>query len=246
MKDGKLIKNIEDISCKSKVLFCLPFAGGGSSAFRMWVEKFQGKKMVVCPVQLPGREEKIMEEPYCDMEELLDDLFEQIKPYNGNELFLFGHSMGAKLSYELAKRLEENDIRVAGLIVSGSRVPHIPEPHPICHLPSKEFEKEISRFDGTPKEILENKEILEFFLPMLRADFIMDETYYTKEVKKLECPIVAFGGREDNEAEEEAIMQWEEYTKNVFRYEMFSGGHFFVREQEEKILGRLQEIMEVS
>lgn len=236
MKDKALIKNVDGISDKSKVLFCLPFAGGGASAFGAWLKEVQDNLVAVCPVQLPGREEKIMDVPYTDMKELIQDLSEQMKPFRDYDIYLFGHSMGAKLAYEMAKNLEKEQIKVRKLIVSGSRVPHIPEPNPICRLPDKEFEEEIARFEGTPKEILENKELLAFFLPMLRADFTMDETYYVDEIRKLNCPIVAFGGIDDQEADEAAISRWTEYTDNDFQYQMFSGNHFFIRDYEEDVL----------
>lgn len=70
--------------------------------------------------------------------------------------------------------------RAKYLFISGSRIPSIPEPKPIYHLPDEAFKRELGRFEGTPKEILENQELLDFFLPMLRADFTMDETYYDK------------------------------------------------------------------
>ncbi len=107
---------------------------------------------------------------------------------------LWGHSMGGKIAYELEKRLEAAGYTAKCLFISGSRVPSIPEPNPIYHLPDEEFKRELGRFEGTPKEILENQELLDFFLPMLRADFTMDETYYDKAGIVLHTPIAAFGG----------------------------------------------------
>ena len=74
----KLIKNTENISKEKITLFCLPFAGGGASAYNQWAKKMQGK-VTVCPVQLPGREEQIMEKPYIDMSVMLDDLEEAVR-----------------------------------------------------------------------------------------------------------------------------------------------------------------------
>ena len=85
----KLIKNTENINKEKITLFCLPFAGGGASAYNQWAKKMQGK-VTVCPVQLPGREERIMEKPYIDMPVMLDDLEEAVRevwtdrmPYGG-------------------------------------------------------------------------------------------------------------------------------------------------------------------
>lgn len=101
----KLIKNTENISKEKITLFCLPFAGGGASAYNQWAKKMQGK-VTVCPVQLPGREEQIMEKPYIDMSVMLDDLEEAVRKVVYGPYALWGHSMGGKIAYELEKRLE--------------------------------------------------------------------------------------------------------------------------------------------
>lgn len=88
----KLIKNTENISKEKITLFCLPFAGGGASAYNQWAKKMQGK-VTVCPVQLPGREEQIMEKPYIDMSVMLDDLEEAVRKVVYGPYALWGHSM---------------------------------------------------------------------------------------------------------------------------------------------------------
>ncbi|ENK0838614.1 thioesterase [Clostridium botulinum] len=237
-----LIKGYENIISQKPIMFCFPFAGGGAGAYSSWINYFQ-ENVVVCPIQLPGREEKIMETPYVDMKVLIEDLVQEINKYNQHKIIIFGHSMGAKIAYEVAKRLEFKNHSVEQLIVSGSRVPHILEPDPIYHLPDEEFEKELARFEGTPKEILENKELLKFFLPMLRADFTMDETYCISEVVKLSCPILALGGTLDKEAYEEDILKWNEYTKSDFAICMFEGGHFFIKDKEEEVKNKIFHII---
>lgn len=233
-----LIKNCENIKVQNPIMFCFPFAGGGAGAYSSWIKHFQ-ESIVVCPIQLPGREEKITEAPYINMKELIEDLVQEINKYNEYKIILFGHSMGAKIAYEVAKRLELRNTPVEQLIISGSRVPHILEPNPIYHLPDEEFKNELGRFDGTPKEILGNKELLNFFLPILRADFTMDETYCISEVVKLSCPILALGGTFDKEANEEAIVKWNEYTKSNFEVSIFEGGHFFIRDKEYEVKNKI-------
>jgi surfactin synthase thioesterase subunit len=162
-----------------------------------------------------------------------------------DRIIFFGHSMGAKIVYELEKILEKEGKGAAQIILSGCRVPHKKEPNPIYHLPDEQFKSELGRFDGTPKEILENKELLDFFLPMLRADFTMDETYYTDDNSVLDCPITVFGGRSDKEANPEEIAAWGAYTREQFRYRIFEGGHFFIREKEEEVLLEVRKVISI-
>lgn len=231
----RLIKNIENIDKKKLTLFCIPFAGGGAAFYRRWVKKMQGL-LTVCPVQLPGREERIAEEPYTDMDRMLDDLYAAVTGVVKGPYAVWGHSMGGKIAYELEKRMEKSGNMAQCLFISGSRVPGILESRPIYHLPDEQFKKELERFEGTPKEILENQEWLDFFLPMLRADFTMDETYQDDSGTVLHAPIAAFGGKDDREADARMLCQWKNYTDSHFEQKMFEGGHFYLREHEDEVI----------
>ena len=228
------LKNKRPIKPEDTVLLCFPFAGGGASAYYSWYDKLP-EDIVVCPVQLPGREDRFKEPPYLSMDHLIEYLLPDIRQIPNN-LILFGHSMGAKIAYEVEKRLEQEGKTSLHLIVSGNRPPHMPEPKPIHHLDDEAFRHALARFEGTPKEILENQDLFQFFLPMLRADFQMDEMYCEMEKTKLKCPILALGGEEDGEAVPEEIRLWEEYTRDTFSCRFFPGGHFFVWELEKEVL----------
>lgn len=98
----RLLKNGENINSQDITLFCFPFAGGGASAYNSWVQKMKGK-VTVCPIQLPGREERIMEKPYHNMTDMLDELEEIIWENIRGPYAFWGHSMGGKIAYELEK-----------------------------------------------------------------------------------------------------------------------------------------------
>ena len=158
----KFVKNFNQICPERPTLFCFPFAGGGASAYNSWIQKMQGK-ITVCPIQLPGREERIMEKPYSNMVDMLDELEETIWESIKGSYAFWGHSMGGKIAYELERRMEKRGKTAQCFLVSGSRIPSIPEPNPIYHLPDDEFKKALGRFEGTPKEILENQELMDSF-----------------------------------------------------------------------------------
>lgn len=92
----KLVKNYNQIRPDRATLFCFPFAGGGASAYNSWVQKMKDK-VTVCPIQLPGREERIMEKPYNNMTDMLDELEETIWKCIRGPYAFWGHSMGGKI-----------------------------------------------------------------------------------------------------------------------------------------------------
>ena len=186
----RLLKNGENINSQDITLFCFPFAGGGASTYTSWIKKLKDK-ITVCPIQLPGREERIMEKPYTDMSELLRDLTDEIVIAIKGKYALWGHSMGGKIAYELEKYLENKGYQAQCIFASGCRIPNIPEPNPIYHLKDEAFKRELERFGGTPKKVLENKELLDFFLPMLRADFTLADTYCDNSMTVLHSPMTA-------------------------------------------------------
>lgn len=241
MNYKKYIKNTNLIKDKP-VLFCFPYAGGGASAYSGWIRALEDE-ITVCPVQLPGREDRLMEPFHTDMKEVVNEITEIIQSLITCETFLFGHSMGAKIAFEVARKLEKRGGSIKRLFVSGSRVPHKPPLNPIYNLPKDQFLKELQRFEGTPEEILGNEELLNFFLPLLRADFTMDETYHMEQGNPLKCPITAFGGEEDKEAKPAEIDLWRQYTEVFFSSYVFQGGHFFVKTQEENIIKEVKNII---
>ena len=216
----KFVKNFNQICPERPTLFCFPFAGGGASAYNSWIQKMQGK-ITVCPIQLPGREERIMEKPYSNMVDMLDELEETIWESIKGSYAFWGHSMGGKIAYELERRMEKRGKTAQCFLVSGSRIPSIPEPNPIYHLPDDEFKKALGRFEGTPKEILENPELMD------RVNAFRGNNFR----------------RKDREADEKAMKKWRKYTERAFHCHMFEGGHFYIREQEEAVLSEVRKCL---
>lgn len=210
-------------------LLCFPYAGGGASIFRTWSDDLP-RDVEVCPVQLPGRESRMRELPFTRLPPLVQALAQALLPYLDIPFAFFGHSMGALISFELARQLRRQyGLSPAHLFVSSHRAPQIPDPHPpIHHLPESMFVEELRRFSGTPELILQNPEIMEVFLPLLRADFSICETYTYSPEDPLECPISAFGGLHDLLASRDDLESWRDQTLGSFTLRMFPGDHFFL------------------
>ena len=224
-------------------LFCFPYAGGGASVFRQWSENMP-EGVEVCPVQLPGRENRITDSPFTKLALLVDAMVEAFDPYFDVPFAFFGHSIGAKIAFELARELRrKKGAQPVHLFVSGSRPPHIPEPRPLHLLPEHEFTKELRRFSGTPEAVMQSRDLMEMYLPILRADFALDETYVYYEDNLFDCPISAFGGNEDKETNREELDAWRQHTTGTFTLQIFQGDHFFIKSSQSLLLYSISQVL---
>ncbi|MCA1566076.1 MAG: thioesterase II family protein [Acidobacteria bacterium] len=210
-------------------LFCFPYAGGGAVIFRDWQSKLPGN-VEVCPVQLPGRGKRLGEQPFTQMQFLAEALVHALLPHLDKPFAFFGHSMGALISFELARTLRKKYGRAPRqLFVSGRRAPSIPNLEPPTYdLPETEFIETLHNLKGTPGEVLEHPELMKLVLPLLRADFALCETYGYTPAPPLDCPISAFGGLQDAEVTRAHLEGWRTETTATFSLRMFPGDHFFL------------------
>lgn len=219
-------------------LFCAPCAGRGASLYRGWAELL-GRDIELCAIQLPGRESRLREPPLTQMARAADDAAEALEPYLDLPFAFFGHSMGAILCFELARRIcRRSGMAPLHLFVSGRRAPQRPDLRPALYtLPDARFIIEICRrFNGIPREVLAEPELLNLLLPVLRADVEMLETYEFMPAPPLDCSITAFGGTRDGDVRDEDLEAWREHTKAHFTTMLFPGDHFFIQTATQELL----------
>lgn len=217
-------------------LFCFPYAGGGASIYRTWSENLP-EEIEVCPVQLPSREQRMKEQPFTRLSELVPALIEALRPYMDLPFAFFGHSMGALISFELARTSYMQGFGPTRLLISACAAPQLPTQEPPAYsLPDGQFIKRLRHLDGTPDEVLSNPELMELKLPLLRADFALFETYTYTPQEPLPCPIIAYGGSQDRKISYQDLEAWQEQTINYFAVRMFSGNHFYLHHVREALL----------
>lgn len=231
---------------KAKIrLFCFPYAGGGSSIFRTWSDDLPDW-VEVCPIQLPGRENRILEKPFHQMSDLVESVAQAINPYLDLPFALFGHSMGAWIVFELAHHLYKNsNLLTQHLFVSARFSPQIADKKNLHSLPEKEFREKLETYGGTPKAVLESDELMELLVPLLKADFSICETYVYKQNNPLNCPISVFGATTDHLVNPNSLIEWKKETSNSFRVEIFSGDHFFLRNYQKELLTSITKDLEM-
>lgn len=218
-------------------LFCLPYAGGAASMFRDWSAHLPGT-IEVCPIQLPGREGRIRERPVEQSDDLVEAMVTALRPHLDKPFAFWGYSMGALLSFELARRLRrENLMEPVHLFVAAHRAPQRPNRIPPIHqLPEAAFVRELRQLNGTPEEVLGNEELMQLLLPVLRSDFTLVETYAYRDGEPLNCSISAFGGLQDHQVSSDELKAWAEQTRNGFKLRMFPGDHFFLHQHRTQLL----------
>ncbi len=223
-------------------LFCFPYAGGSSLIFRSWSSNLPSS-VEVYPIELPGRGTQIKLAPFNRLEPLVINIAHAILAYLDKPFAFFGHSMGGLVSFELTRLLrKEYGINPVHLFISGRRAPQIPNSKPPIHtLTEPAFKEELRRLNGTPQSVLENPEIMQLLLPMLRADFAVLETYIYTHEHPLKCPITAFGGLQDEEVSLEELQAWQQQTIASLQLQMFPGNHFFIHSAKALLLKILAE-----
>ena len=226
----------------ARQLFCFPHAGGGPSFFRPWCAPLQ-PEIAVRRVLLPGREWRLEEPPFRHIADLVEPLCAALEPYLDQPYALFGHSMGAVVAYEVARRF--SGVGTAGpacLIVSGRRAPGLAGKRPrLSGLPDNEFLAEVARLNGIPAEVLSEPELLDMLLPTLRTDFELAETYQPLPGGRLDCPVVAYMSTSDPEVEYTEVLAWREVTTGRFRMRVFRGDHFYIKGGRPDVLNAVRE-----
>jgi surfactin synthase thioesterase subunit len=205
--------------------------------YQNWPEELR-PEIEICPVQLAGREDRCLEEPYSRMGPLVEALAEALQPYLNIPFAFVGHSLGAVVCFEMVRQLRRQGLPLpAHLFVSGAAAPQLANAFPQIHrLPAEDFLDELKRLNGTPDEVLQNAELMDVLLPALRADFELFETYIHAFEYPLPCPITASGGQRDVRVSHGDLAAWRLHTTSTFRVRLFPGNHFFIRTARKPLL----------
>ncbi len=209
-------------------IFCLPFAGGAGYSYDLF-KKNSPDYLNFISIELPGRGNRILEPLLKDVHLMVEDIWDQISENLEKPYLLYGHSMGSLLSYLLVRKIiKEGKPRPEHIFLSGCRPPSTIEDMKKRHLLSEqEFYDELKEIGGMPDMILEDKELLKFFTPVLRADFEAIEKYKHVKEAPLDLPITVILGSEENKAWE-LIDEWKSITREKPEVLRMEGNHFFI------------------
>jgi surfactin synthase thioesterase subunit len=212
-------------------LVCLPHAGGSAGAFRELAESLAPEIEVVA-VQYPGRLDRFDEPCARGIDELADGTTAALTSRTDRPLALFGHSMGAIVAFEVARRCQRDSrIDLVRLFVSGSGAPATVRDEGVHNRDDAGLLAELRSLDGTGSEIFDDDALIELILPAIRADYRAIETYSYSPAEALACPIDAFLGDAEPDVTPAELDAWREYTSTTFASKIFPGAHFYLMDQ---------------
>ncbi|WP_286058937.1 thioesterase II family protein [Bacillus mojavensis] len=224
-------------------LFCLPYAGSSSTIFSGW-KRFLDASVELVALELPGHGTRMSEPLLNHAESVAEDLFEQATSHLGDSDYaIFGHSMGSLLAYELQKKLTAENKQLIHMFFSGRFPPHIPEKKVLHQLSDSALKQAIIEMGGVPEEFNKNEQVLDFFLPILRADFQLLETYRNTSVQPLSCDISIFYGKRDLPSVLFDLSDWNQYTDQTCSFYEFEGDHFFINQRTEEVTAKINHIL---
>jgi surfactin synthase thioesterase subunit len=227
-------------------LICIPYAGGSAQVYKNW-NKYLDSTIEIIPIELAGRGKRFLELRYENMEKAVDDVYKMVKPLIQNtEYAVFGHSMGSILTYELLHRIKNDNLcKPMHAFFSGTNPPYAKKITSNIHdAPLDIFVNEIEKLGGTPKTILENKDFLDVFIPILRADYKIIETYNCmNQNSKFDFDISVLNGNKDRDIEDKNLQLWQTCTLGTCRNYKFEGGHFFIQERTEEVVKLVYNIL---
>lgn len=203
-------------------VFLLPYSGCGASMYRLWPTEFEGVNF--CPVQLPGRENRLREPAFDTYQELADALATELESYLDIPYAMFGHCSAALAGYETAVRLvERGHPAPARLFVSSEVAPQDGPYGRFLELEDAELAEELRELmnglGGTP-----SPSFIDMTLRVLRQDIEANRRYHLAAPPVLPNPITSIGWSGDVGMEPYRMAGWSACGQTT--QVVLDGGHY--------------------
>jgi medium-chain acyl-[acyl-carrier-protein] hydrolase len=224
-------------------LICIPYAGGGASVFRNWAKRLPAD-LDIQVIQLRGRQDRLQETPPTRMAAVVDELALALGGLPASPTVLYGHSLGALVAFEVARRMQTSGAPPVALVVGAARGPTLPfGESPIHSLDDERFLEAIHQRYATPWSVLRNADLMTLALPSLRADMEVFETYRYEPGPPLDLPILALRGRQDSRLTDADLSAWQHVTRLPLTQREVEGGHFFVDSPSDSVIEQVTSVL---
>jgi pyochelin biosynthetic protein PchC len=242
--DDKWIRRFHDSPQSRTRLVCFPHAGGSASYYRAMSEEL-APSVEVLAVQYPGRQDRYGEPFVTDIGALADRAFEALRPWGDRPFAFFGHSMGAILAFEVARRFQDRGATgPRRLFVSSHRAPSRTRPGTVHMRDDAGLVAAIRALGGTHQGFLADEEMLAVILPVIRNDYRAIETYSYTPGEPLDCPITALMGDTDSRTTVDDASAWKEHSRGAFELHVFPGDHFYLDVHRPRVVEEISRSLE--
>ncbi len=228
-------------------LICLPYAGGSATVYYSWQKWFEN--ISVHPVEYAGRGQRLNESLYPDLKSAVTDVLNVIKPRLSQRTpyALFGHSMGTAILFELVHQIQNCALPLPKhAFLSGCDAPHIKSDFIFHTTDEKLFQQEITTLGGLPAEIFEYPELVQLCMNILKSDIENTQTHTFTTLCPLACNISVLNGQSDHSIALDRRYEWQRYTMGSCNQYLFSGDHFFIQDNMEKIAAIIKQTLETA
>lgn len=220
---------------------CFPCAGGGASMYRSWSEHLPDAE--IWAANYPGRE-SLHGQPFAESVHEIVQLFSQQADFFVEKKFvLYGHSFGSLVAFLVAHVLQQQGINSLGLVASARRAPHLEPELKITELSEERFLVELERLGGLPEAIRASQEMMDFYLPVIKADLKLNDEGKALPEQILNTPLYLYSATEDKVANDKELGAWKNATTSRFEHKVFAGGHFFIQDSASEFLASVRAIL---
>ena len=240
---GSWVRRFHEAADARAQLVCFPHAGGSASYF-FRVSAALSPEFDVRVVQYPGRQDRL-HEPFVEtIDAMADRVYAALISVIDRPVALFGHSMGAQLAFEVARRLEQSAaIEPVTVFVSASRAPSRFRGEPVQLGDDAAVVEQMRKLGGTDPRLLNDAELLEMALPAFRNDFQAAEHYRRGTDTQIRAPLVVMTAVDDPRTTVDEATAWSAHTSGGAALHTFHGGHFFVERHASRVIALIVETL---
>ena len=220
----------------TKFVVCFSHAGGSASYFFPFSREMPSGVEVLA-VQYPGRHDRYREPAFESIREFVEPVSAALKPYLHHSVAFFGHSLGALVGFEVARNLEGEGHELTTFFASGRRAPSTWRDESPEGLNDRDFIGEIKKLEGTDPRVFADEDLVRMVLPTLRSDYTAAAKYRCGTDAGLSSPVVAVVGDNDAKCTLSEAHAWSQHAKNTFDMTTLPGGHFYLDDHHETLIG---------